>query len=79
MLQKRKEKKKGKKAAPAEPDEAAAGGDDSVKESPAPAKSMTAEELADEEFGPVKEKNKKKKGKDRKAAKGTYPKFLIRS
>ncbi len=31
---------------------------------------MTAEELADEEWGPVKDKGKGKKGKKDKAAKG---------
>jgi len=73
MLQKRKDKKKDKKKQKAvdfddgpppgqgsDGEAAAAKGDISAPQKP---KEMTAEELADEEFGPVKEKKgKKKKG-----------------
>jgi len=76
MLQKRKDKKKDKKKQKAvdfddgpppgqgsDGEAAAAKGDISVPQKP---KEMTAEELADEEFGPVKEKKgKKKKGSNK--------------
>lgn len=86
MLQKRKDKKKDKKKHKAvdfddgpppgqgsDGEAAAARGDISAPQKP---KEMTAEELADEEFGPVKEKKgKKKKGanKPNKEEKGMPP------
>lgn len=63
MLQKRKSKKKDKKVEVEENDEAPAAPVESKKP-----QEMTAEDLADEEFGPVKKKAKK--GKDKKEEPG---------
>ncbi|KAG8865717.1 hypothetical protein FRC20_009560 [Serendipita sp. 405] len=72
MLQKRKDKKKTKKGTNDENDEKGLDESTAAVELK-PAKEMTAEDLADEEFGPIKEKGKKKKGKDKKTVSKPAP------
>ena len=67
---KKKDKKKKNKAVQEDEDDEIAEGEAPVDKGPV---QMTAEELADEEWGPVKEKKKKERDRNRYAWRASHP------